>query len=117
MAAVPLRPAAGGGATVRSPWNVVSHTPAETSRLVKAQQAGGWVDIVRHHVPPERKLYTWWSYRARDWAASDRGRRLDHIWVTPHLAGRLEGVEIVRATRGWTRPSDHVPIIVRIDGE
>ena len=27
-------------------------------------QAGGWVDAVRHFVPPEQKLYTWWSYRA-----------------------------------------------------
>src|SRR5258707_1080723 len=72
---------------------IVSHTPAETERLTKAQAAGRWVDIVRHHVPPEQKLYTWWSYRARDWAASDRGRRLDHIWMTPGLTKFSSGIE------------------------
>ena len=39
-------------------------------------------------VPKEEKLFTWWSYRAADWAASDRGRRLDHIWVGESL-GRI----------------------------
>ena len=28
------------------------------------------------------KLFTWWSYRAPDWATADKGRRLDHIWVS-----------------------------------
>jgi exodeoxyribonuclease-3 len=94
---------------------IVSHTPAETSRLLKAQAAGGWVDIVRHHVPSDQKLYTWWSYRARDWRASDRGRRLDHIWATPALARFSRGIEIVREARGWARPSDHVPVLATLD--
>ena len=95
---------------------VVSHTPVETDRLETVRHAGGWVDAVRHFVPIDRKIYTWWSYRALDWQAADRGRRLDHIWVTPHLADRLQGVEIVRAARGWQRPSDHVPVIARLGG-
>ena len=41
------------------------------------RKAGGWVDLMRHVVPPDQKLYTWWSYRAADWELSDRGRRLD----------------------------------------
>src|SRR5207253_1232968 len=68
---------------------VVSHTPVEVERLGKLQRAGGFVDAVRHFVPAEERLYTWWSYRAQDWAASDRGRRLDHIWVTEPLVGSL----------------------------
>ncbi len=67
---------------------VVSHTPVEVERLGALQRAGGFVDAVRHFVPPEQRLYTWWSYRNRDWAASDRGRRLDHIWVTPRSGRR-----------------------------
>jgi exodeoxyribonuclease III len=94
---------------------IVSHTPAETSRLARAQAAGGWVDIVRHHIPPDQKLYTWWSYRARDWAASDRGRRLDHIWATPAIAKASCGVEVVREARGWRQPSDHVPVLATLD--
>ncbi|MBZ0229305.1 MAG: exodeoxyribonuclease III [Bauldia sp.] len=93
---------------------VVSHTPIETEGLDSLRTSGGWIDAVRHFVPPDTRLYTWWSYRALDWEAADRGRRLDHIWVTPHLAGRLDGVEVIRATRGWKRPSDHVPVIVRL---
>ena len=96
--------------------DVVSHTPAEVARLDALQRAGGFVDAVRHFVPPEQRLYTWWSYRAHDWAASNRGRRLDHIWVTPPLVPRLASAEIVKAVRGWEKGSDHVPVIVRLDG-
>ena len=62
----------------------------------------------------KRSCTPWWSYRAADWAAADKGRRLDHIWVTPHLAERLDSAEVIREARGWRRPSDHVPVIVRI---
>lgn len=93
---------------------VVSHTPVEVDRLGLLQQTCGFVDAVRHFVPAERRLYTWWSYRARDWAASDRGRRLDHIWVTPSLAGSLVEGRVYRESRGWNRASDHVPVMVVI---
>lgn len=94
--------------------NVVSHTPGEVERLNAVLAGGPWVDAIRHFVPAEEKLYTWWSYRARDWEASNRGRRLDHIWVTPPLAPRLGSHEIVRPARSWNRPSDHVPVILRL---
>ena len=93
---------------------VVSHTPVEVERLGKLQRAGGFVDAVRHFVPPEERLYTWWSYRARDWAASDRGRRLDHIWVTPPLVGALARAQVFRASRGWKQASDHVPVMIEL---
>ncbi len=95
---------------------VVSHTPVEVDKLTCAQAEGAWVDAVRRFVPPEEKLYSWWSYRARDWAASDRGRRLDHIWVSPDLAPRVAHAEILRAARGWERPSDHVPVLADLTG-
>jgi len=90
---------------------VVSHTPIEVEKLNRAQADGAWVDAVRRFILPHERLYSWWSYRARDWAASDRGRRLDHIWVSPDLASRLEGATVVREARGWDRPSDHVPVL------
>ena len=95
---------------------VVSHTPVEIQRLDRLQRAGDFVDAVRHFVPPAQRLYTWWSYRARDWAASDRGRRLDHIWVTPALVGGLREARVNRDSRGWTKASDHVPVMVAIGG-
>ena len=94
--------------------SVVSHTPVEVARLDGLQRAGGFVDAVRHFVPPEERLYTWWSYRARDWAASDRGRRLDHVWVTPPLVGSLAAARVLRDSRGWAKASDHVPVMIEL---
>ena len=45
---------------------VVSHTPIETERLVAIMAGRNWYDVMRAHVPHTDKLYTWWSYRARD---------------------------------------------------
>jgi exodeoxyribonuclease-3 len=89
---------------------VVSHTPIETEKLTAIQKDGGWVDAVRGFVPPPQKLYTWWSYRAADWEAADRGRRLDHIWVSPALGDRVVETKVTRHARSWPRPSDHVPL-------
>jgi exodeoxyribonuclease-3 len=94
---------------------VVSHTPVETEGLLRVQAAGDWVDVMRRHVPPEKKLYTWWSYRARDWQASDRGRRLDHIWASADVAERSRKIEVVREARNWERTSDHVPVMATLD--
>ncbi len=91
---------------------VVSHTPMEVAHLARLQSASAWIDAVRHFVPASERLYTWWSYRARDWAASDRGRRLDHVWATPTLGPALRGAQVIREARGWPKASDHVPVVV-----
>jgi exodeoxyribonuclease III len=94
--------------------DVVSHTPIETGLLGAAQAAFDWRDVTRAFVPPEKKIYSWWSYRARDWEESDRGRRLDHIWISPALEGALSGHAILREARGWPQPSDHVPVLATV---
>jgi exodeoxyribonuclease-3 len=91
---------------------VVSHTPVEVEKLDALQRSVGWIDAVRHFIPPEERLYSWWSYRARDWSASDRGRRLDHAWVTPPLRPKLASARVLRDARGWDRASDHVPVVI-----
>jgi exodeoxyribonuclease III len=96
--------------------SVVSHTPIEVDRLDRLQRAGGFIDAVRHFVPAPQRLYTWWSYRARDWSASDRGRRLDHIWVTGAVAEALGETRVHRDSRGWDNASDHVPVMLTIGG-
>lgn len=95
--------------------NVVSHTPVETESFEAMRKGGGWVDLMRHQVPDEKKLYTWWSYRAKDWRASDRGRRLDHIWSSDNLLPVFSGYGISSDARGWEKPSDHVPVLARFD--
>jgi len=69
---------------------------------------------VRHFVPEQEKLFTWWSYRNQDWRASDRGRRLDHIWATPDLAGALRQHVVLKDARDWPQSSDHVPVCVEL---
>ncbi|MBK8456330.1 MAG: exodeoxyribonuclease III [Phyllobacteriaceae bacterium] len=93
--------------------DVVSHTPVETENFEAMRRHGGWVDLMRQAIPEPEKIYTWWSYRAADWEASNRGRRLDHVWSSANIAAKLAGIDVVRAARGWDRPSDHVPVIAR----
>lgn len=95
---------------------VVSHTPVEVEALA-AWRATGFVDAMRHHTPEPERLYTWWSYRNRDWRQSNRGRRLDHIWVTPDLLPLVRTIRVLKEARDWQGPSDHVPVIVDLDLE
>ena len=95
--------------------NVVSHTPLETEALLEIINSGEWVDVMRKIVPHKEKLYSWWSYRNRNWETSNRGRRLDHVWVSKKLFPQVKSGVIFKDTRSWERPSDHVPIIIDID--
>ncbi|MEM1237984.1 MAG: exodeoxyribonuclease III [Pseudomonadota bacterium] len=93
---------------------VVSHTPIEVEHFEAVMEAGGWVDVTRKDIP-EGLLYSWWSYRAKDWDAADKGRRLDHIWATPDIAGAASGSRVLRDVRGWEKPSDHAPVFATFD--
>jgi exodeoxyribonuclease-3 len=95
--------------------DVVSHTPVETRLLKEVQASFDWTDSTRHFVPEDEKIYSWWSYRALDWEASDRGRRLDHVWLSPGLKGGLKSQVIFKKMRGWQKASDHVPVMVEIE--
>ncbi|MEI4485233.1 exodeoxyribonuclease III [Frigidibacter sp. MR17.14] len=101
-------------------WNhkqllkIVSHTPIEVEHLAATQEAGRWVDVTRADIP-KGQLYSWWSYRSADWDAADKGRRLDHVWATPDIAGAAHSSRILRAARGWEQPSDHVPVFATFD--
>lgn len=94
---------------------VVSHTPIEVEKLDGMQRSLNWVDTSRHFIPEDEKCYTWWSYRNRDWQKSNRGRRLDHIWVTPPLQNTLKAHDIPSHFRDKEKPSDHVPILITLD--
>jgi len=93
---------------------VVSHTPIEIEKLTAMSDSLGWVDAIRHFVPDEEKCYSWWSYRNRDWKKSNRGRRLDHIWITEPLKEKLKSYQILNAYRDLEKPSDHVPVIIEL---
>jgi exodeoxyribonuclease III len=102
-------------------WNhkqllkVVSHTSVEVETLDRFRDAHGWVDIGREHILAPQRYYSWWSYRAKDWRAGDRGRRLDHMWASPELAPQARSHSVFEDTRDWQQCSDHVPIITEFD--
>ncbi len=94
---------------------VVSHTPIEIAAMAELKAALGFIDLVREAIPDPQKLFSWWSYRAADFRASNRGLRLDHIWISPGLqaAALRTGKAMARVhddVREWERPSDHAPV-------
>ena len=93
---------------------IVSHTPLEVEHFNQVMAAGGWVDIIRQNIPVGL-LYSWWSYRAKDWDVADKGRRLDHIWATSDIAASSHSSRIMRVVRGWEKPSDHAPVFASFD--
>lgn len=92
--------------------SVVSHTPIEVEKLGAMRGGLDWIDTARHFIPENEKSYTWWSYRNKDWRKSNRGRRLDHLWITKPLETRLQGYIVLTDARDWPQPSDHVPVIL-----
>jgi exodeoxyribonuclease III len=94
---------------------IVSHTPVEVDLLNAAKDAFDWIDVTRSFVPPDQKIYSWWSYRNNDWRLSDRGRRLDHVWTSQGLKGAVTAHNIRKDVRDWEQPSDHVPVVVEMD--
>ncbi len=94
---------------------VVSHTPVEVEALARWQDSRGWIDAVRTIIPEDQPLYSWWSYRNRSWPGSNRGRRLDHIWVSKDLGNRIIDAGVLSEARGWDNPSDHAPVWVDLD--
>ena len=101
-------------------WNhkqllkIVSHTPIEIGRLTRLYKSLDFVDAVRKIYPEPDKIYSWWSYRNPNWQTNNKGRRLDHIWVTPNLEDRILSVKILKEFRSAERPSDHVPVLIEM---
>ena len=93
---------------------IVSHTPVEVARLNRLLNSLDFIDVLREIYPEPEKIYSWWSYRNPNWQTNNKGRRLDHIWVSPNLKDRIISAHILKDTRSWERPSDHVPVILEM---
>ncbi len=63
---------------------------------------------------PQAHQYSFWDYQAGAWQ-KDNGILIDHLLLSPQAADRLQGSEIDRFTRGWEKPSDHVPVWIRLN--
>jgi exodeoxyribonuclease-3 len=81
---------------------------AAYARLV----AQGWTDALRTKHPDE-PMYTFWAYLRDGWGR-DAGWRLDHLLLSPALAGQLAEAGVDRAVRGEEGASDHAPAWVEL---
>ena len=72
----------------------------------------GWTDGLRSLHPDER-IYTFWDYFRNAWGR-DAGLRLDHLLLSPSIAGRLEHAGVDRHVRGRDHASDHAPAWIEI---
>ncbi|MBV1687814.1 exodeoxyribonuclease III [Novosphingobium sp. G106] len=72
----------------------------------------GWTDALRELHPGEA-IYTFWDY-FRNAYARNAGLRIDHLLLSPTLAGRLVAAEVDAHVRGWEKTSDHAPVWIEL---
>jgi len=86
--------------------------PAARARLQAISQRFRLVDLHRLHAPGPG-VYTWWDYRSGSFEWND-GVRIDHILATPGLTRRCTYAWVDLTERGRERPSDHAPVLTRL---
>jgi exodeoxyribonuclease III len=84
----------------------------ESRQAFQRLLAQGWTDALRA-LQPEGPLWTFWDYKRERWPA-DKGMRLDHFLLSPHLKDRLVDGGVDRWVRGEVNASDHAPAWIRL---
>ena len=85
----------------------------ETRAAFQRLMAQGWTDALRTLHPGET-IYTFWDY-FRNAYGRNAGLRIDHLLLSPVLAGALQAAEVDRDVRGREKPSDHAPTWIELD--
>ena len=57
--------------------------------------------------------YSFWDYQKGAWQRNN-GIRIDHFLTSPQVSDRMIDCVIDKEPRGWDRPSDHTPIVLRV---
>ena len=84
----------------------------ESRQAYRRLTALGLTDAIRtSHT--ESGVYTFWDYQAGAWQKNN-GIRIDHLLLSPQAADLLTGSGLDKHTRGWEKPSDHVPVWVEL---
>jgi exodeoxyribonuclease-3 len=96
-------------------WRTNALLQAEAGAAWERLLAQGWTDALRKLHPGER-IYTFWDYMRDRWPR-DAGLRLDHLLLSPAIAGRLQQAGVDRAVRGAENASDHAPAWVKVKGK
>jgi exodeoxyribonuclease-3 len=85
----------------------------ERSALAGILTRGSLLDAYRQ-LHPDTPQFTWWDYRAGNFH-NNRGLRIDLALVSEQLAPQLTDCGIDRDFRKGSKPSDHAPLLVRLD--
>src|SRR5205807_5602481 len=62
---------------------------------------------------PGERIYTFWKYFWNAFAR-DAGLRIDHLLLSPAVAGRLVAAGVDREVRARERSSDHAPVWIEL---
>src|ERR1700753_192968 len=97
---------AGDYNVVPTPQDIYPTRSLDNNALIQPQSrelfarllAQGWIDALRK-LQPEGSLWTFWDYERERWK-KDKGMRLDHLLLSPSIAGRLVGGGVGRWERG-----------------
>ena len=87
-------------------------TPPERQALADLR-ALGLTDVIPKPMKGPHP-FTYWDYRAGAFA-KDMGMRIDLVYASPAVAGRVTGAYIDREARKGKGPSDHAPVVVDLD--
>jgi exodeoxyribonuclease-3 len=88
-------------------WDQDALVQPETRERYQQLLKMGWIDSVRTLFPDD-PCYTFWDYMRHRWER-DAGLRIDHLLLSPSLAGQLNGAGVSRSVRGEVGASDHAP--------
>lgn len=96
-------------------WEGKLHFSRPERAAIHHVKQWGFIDAFRE-MNGDKQEFSWFDYRTNAFA-TNRGLRIDHIWVSPTLAEKCVDCSIDRKPRGWERPSDHCPVVAEFRGE
>ena len=85
----------------------------ETRQSLRRLAALGFTDAIRS-VTDAGGTYTFWDYQAGAWQKNN-GIRIDHLMLSPEATDRLISASVEKDVRAWEKPSDHVPVAIKLD--
>ena len=89
-----------------------THISPEEREAFDAFEQAGLTDVVRPIVP---EGFTFWDYKQLRFPRNE-GMRIDFILGSPAFADLVTDASIHRNERKGDAPSDHVPVVVDLDG-
>ncbi len=94
-------------------WKDDALFKVESRRRLRKIMYLGLIDAFRAFNQQDEQ-YTFWDYQGGSFPAN-KGIRIDHFLVSPEIADRMENCHIDAVPRGWEKPSDHTPIILKLE--